>query len=432
MKKLLPALLFLFAGIGVQAQNSNNRPLRTCGVMDHEAMLQQKNPNRAAERTAYEELLQHATERQSPNSVQSVKIIPVVVHVLYSNSAQNISANQILSQIEVLNQDFTRTNADASQTPSAFASVAGNPGMQFCLAKQDPNGNWTDGIERRQTTVSSFSDSNDGAKFYSTGGLDAWDPTHYFNIWVCNLGSFLLGYAEFPTGSSSNTFGVVIGYSFFGSNYTSYGSGFSLDPYYNRGRTTTHEIGHCFNLFHIWGDDGGSCSGSDLCADTPNQGSETYGAPSFPQTDNCSSTSPGYMFMNYMDYTDDVAMNMFTVNQCTRMNAVTNSGPYAALLTSNVCTPAGVASISGNVLGANVFPNPSSNGHFTLTVDLAGRSDMTIRISNSLGQLVKTISENNTYGGSYEVDLSAEADGVYFVEISAGEETNVQRVLINR
>lgn len=432
MKKLLPTLLFAAAGFTLHAQNliipHHNR---TCGVMDHEAQLEQKNPKRAAERASYELLLQNTMNQRTGNSVQSVRTIPVVVHVVYSTTAQNISANQVLSQILVLNQDFTRTNADASSTPSAFQSVSSSANVQFCLAKQDPNGNWTDGIDRRQTTVSSFID-DDKVKSSSTGGANAWDPTRYFNIWVCNLGGGLLGYAEFPTGSSSNTYGVVIGYNYFGSNYTSYGSGFSLDPYYNRGRTATHEIGHCFNLYHIWGDDGGSCSGSDLCADTPNQGSETYGAPTFPQTDNCATTSPGIMFMNYMDYTDDVAMNMFTINQCSRINSVLNSGPYSGLPSSNVCTPAGISPLTANLIGASVYPNPSTSGQFTVNVDLANRSNLTFRVHSSLGQLVKTVTENNTYGGTYAVNLSEQPNGVYFIEITAGDETSIQRIVISK
>jgi hypothetical protein len=123
------------------------------------------------------------------------------------------------------------------------------------------------------------------------------DRDRYLNLWTCNLGSNLLGYATFPGGNASID-GVVIGYQYFGS------VGF-VSPPFNKGRTATHEIGHWLWLYHIWGDDNGSCGGSDLVADTPNQGAEFYGCPAYPNLDNCSPNPPGVMSMNYMDYTDD-------------------------------------------------------------------------------------------------------------------------------
>jgi hypothetical protein len=176
-----------------------------------------------------------------------------------------------------------------------------------------------------QTKLKSFNTS-DGVKSTQRGGDDAIDPAHKLNIWVCNLGQNLLGYAQFPGGPSA-TDGVVILYSAFGSR-SKYPGGTYISKY-DLGRTATHEIGHWMNLRHIWGDDGGSCSGSDMVDDTPNQGSENYGCPSFPHV-SCSNS--GDMSMNYMDYTDDACMFMFSKGQQSRALAVfAAGGPRAAL-----------------------------------------------------------------------------------------------------
>lgn len=165
----------------------------------------------------------------------------------------------------------------------------------------------------------------------SQGGDDAWPSSGYLNLWVCNLGSQLLGYAQFPGGSSS-TDGVVVLYSSVGS-LTTPGT---ASPY-NYGRTATHEVGHWLNLYHIWGDDGTSCSGSDLVADTPNQADENYGCPTFP-TVSCSNGPNGDMFMNYMDYTNDACMNMFTSGQTARAQALfATGGARYSLLSSQGC-----------------------------------------------------------------------------------------------
>jgi len=306
-----------------------------CSVLDHEAYLQSQNPNRATEVQAYEATIQNWITNQANNpTTQAVITIPVVVHVVYNTTAENITDNQVLSQIQVLNEDYSLTNPDASSIPSAFNSVKANCEIQYCMATVDPSGNPTNGIRRVSTSTTTFS-TNDAVKFTAQGGDNAWPTTQYLNLWVCDLSGGLLGYGEFPTANATNTFGLVMDYQCFGSNYTSYGSGFTFTNGFDRGRTATHEIGHCFNLRHIWGDDGSACTGSDLCADTPNQADENYGCPTFPSNASCS--NGGDMSMNYMDYTNDACMYMFTLNQKARMLAVLNSAPYNALQNSAAC-----------------------------------------------------------------------------------------------
>ena len=225
--------------------------------------------------------------------------IPVVVNVLYNTAAENISAAQIQSQIDVMNRDFSATNPDKSLTPSVFAGLVSNFEIQFTLAS----------VVRKQSNKTSWG-TRDAMKNSKKGGIDPTSPSTTLNIWVCNIGGGILGYAQFPGGSLA-TDGVVIGPQYFGD------TGYLAAPY-DKGRTATHEIGHWLNLRHIWGD--ASC-GNDFVADTPTQQTSNFGCPSFPHT-TCSNGANGDMFMNYMDYTDDACMFMFTPGQKSRTRAI--------------------------------------------------------------------------------------------------------------
>ena len=230
--------------------------------------------------------------------------IPVVVNVLYRTSAENISDARIAEQISVLNKDFGATNSDISKVPSEFSAVAaGDTKVRFRLAK----------TVRKSTTVRSWK-TNDAMKKSSSKGIDATDPTQYFNIWVVGDMSSILGYATFPESSGLWNDGVVLAAPFVGVTGAS--------APYNLGRTATHEVGHYLNLRHIWGD--ANC-GSDLVADTPTQTTANYGKPTYPLMNTCGGISRSVMFMNYMDYVDDAAMFMFSAGQKDRMQAVLTS-----------------------------------------------------------------------------------------------------------
>ena len=251
---------------------------------------------------------------ESNRLVNGVIEIPVVVNVLYRTAEENISDAQIQSQIDVMNADFNAANKDVRKVPSLFTASIGITGLKFVLFR----------INRRATDVVSWG-TNDAMKFTNRGGIDATDPPHNLNMWVCNLGRYL-GYSYYP-GIRDAIDGVVILYSAFGSR-TIYRNGTYLNKY-DLGRTASHEVGHWMNLHHIWGDDGGSCTGSDLVDDTPNQGAENYGCPGFPHI-SCSNS--GDMSMNYMDYTDDACMYMFSKGQAQRMLAVFAPGGPRALI----------------------------------------------------------------------------------------------------
>lgn len=335
MKKSL-----LLVGIAVGLCMSTTYAQRNCGTMHHHEQLLQKDPGAQQRMDAIENFTQQTIQQGSFQ--KAVVNIPVVVHVVYNTTAQNISQAQIQSQIDVLNKDFRKLNTDASLIPSSFSSVAADCEFNFCLATVDPTGAATSGVTRTQTSVTSFTD-DDKVKYTAQGGKDAWPSSSYLNLWVCNLGGGLLGYAQFPGSGAAATDGVVIGYTCFGT------TGTAQSPF-NKGRTATHEIGHWLNLRHIGGDQSGGC-GNDLVSDTPTQKGglssngtgndygQNYGAPTHPlvRSGECSGTT-AEMFMNYMDYTDDGSMYMFTNGQKSRMQALfASGGARYALLASNGC-----------------------------------------------------------------------------------------------
>jgi len=320
---------------------------RTCGYDSYLSQQFQTNPKFEIKRQLIEQQLQEWIQNQPKNDISKKVIvtIPVVVHIVYNNNSQNISDAQIQSQISVLNEDYRRTNTDASNTPTSFQTVAADCEIEFCLAQQDPNGVATNGITRTSTSTTSF--FNDNVKSTSAGGKDGWPRNDYLNIWVCNLSGGLLGYAT-PPGGSATTDGVVIGYNYFGTVGT-------LSPPFNKGRTTTHEIGHWLDLFHTF--DGG-CAGTsqsncatsgDRICDTPPTSSPNYGCPSNTQN-SCTETPTDQndMHMNFMDYVDDNCMNLFTLDQKSRMVGTLN-GVRSTLLSSQGC-----ANTSSNNLDASI------------------------------------------------------------------------------
>jgi len=304
--------------------SSDDTPLptkRTCSTMDVHRRLLSEVEGYAAARDRIENIALEFEQGVRAAARAGLVRIPVVVHVVWNTSAQNVSDAQIQSQITVLNRDFRKLNPDISQVPAVWTGLVADAQVEFFLATTDPAGNPTTGITRTNTSAASFID-DDRVKSSATGGANPWPSNRYLNMWVCQLGGGLLGYAQFPGGPAA-TDGVVITHTGFGT------TGTAAAPF-NLGRSATHEIGHWLNLNHIWGDDGTGCTGSDNVADTPNQGDHNFGCPSFPHV-SCGNGPNGDMFMNYMDYVDDHCMVMFTAGQSTRMRACLD-GPRASFL----------------------------------------------------------------------------------------------------
>jgi hypothetical protein len=307
MKKILlsaAALLMLFScqnDTTETAPETNALTQRGCASQDVLVAQMKADPTLALRMNEIEAFTQKAmlTGRLVNGKVE----IPVVVNVLYKTAAENISDAQIQSQIDVLNNDFNATNSDFSSTPALFSGVAANVGITFVLET----------INRKSTTKTSWG-TRDAMKKTKQGGLDPTSPTTTLNMWACTIGGGILGYAQFP-GGSTTTDGVVVDSKYFGL------SGSGAYPY-NLGRTATHEVGHWMNLRHIWGD---ATCGSDLVSDTPTHNTANYGVPAYPHYSTCTET-PVEMTMNYMDYTDDRGMYMFSNGQKSRMAAIFVAG----------------------------------------------------------------------------------------------------------
>jgi hypothetical protein len=297
---------------------------RQCGVQQVNERLLELNPTLRERHRRIEDDVRRSIEKgEAQRLMRKLVTIQVVVHVVYRTKAENISDAQIKSQIDVLNKDYRGANADRSKVPDVWKGLVADPNIQFALAKKDPKGKAATGITRTKTTRESFG-TGDSVKKKTGGGIAPWATDRYLNIWVCNLGEGLLGYAQFP-GGPARTDGVVILHTAFGTKGT------AATPF-NLGRTATHEVGHWLNLRHIWGDTS-DCSGSDGVGDTPRAQAPNFGSPKFPHI-SCNNGPNGDMFMDYMDYTDDAAMFMFTPGQAARMNA-TLAGPRKKLVASS-------------------------------------------------------------------------------------------------
>jgi hypothetical protein len=310
MKKILLSAVSLLLLVSCSNEDSNSSSELAAtskhdhrGCASHEVHEQQlrENPELAAKMSEIERFTQNAIT--NGRLVNGKIQIPVVVNVLYRTAAENISLTQIQSQIDVLNKDFNALNSDFNQVPTTFSGVKANVGISFVL----------DAVYRKSTKKTSWG-TRDAMKKSSQGGLNPTSPTTKLNLWVCTIGGGILGYAQFPGGSSA-TDGVVIDSKYLGT------TGTATAPF-NKGRTATHEVGHWINLRHIWGD---TTCGSDLVSDTPTHNTANYGIPAFPHYSTCSGT-PIEMTMNYMDYTDDAGMYMFSNGQKSRMLAIFASG----------------------------------------------------------------------------------------------------------
>ncbi|MES2622301.1 MAG: M43 family zinc metalloprotease, partial [Bacteroidota bacterium] len=380
MSKLLPLCIsYLFLCNTLSAQQ-----VIRCGTMQADSMLRASKSLESL--NDFENWLQAkiATYKVSPqynSRGRAVITIPVIVHVIHNGdvvgSGENISAAQVNSEFDVLNEDFRKALGTLGYNTNA---VGADCEIEFCPAVVDPNGNILSepGIDRQ----------NEGQATWDQSSIDAtlkpatiWNPDRYCNIWTVNFGtSSILGYAQFPSssglqglnGGSANTDGVVVRYNAFGRTGT-------VTAPYNKGRTTTHELGHWLGLRHIWGDQ--NC-GNDYCGDTPTSEEANYGCPTGQNT--CPDAGID-MIENYMDYTNDACMNIFTLNQKDRMMTVmANSPRRASLLSSNVCSIPFTFSYTGRVVdaatsqgiaNAKVFmdgpadytPTTDINGYFTIS-----------------------------------------------------------------
>jgi hypothetical protein len=420
---------------------------RTCGTSIHNKELRQRNPD-AYQQTVVQRLKEaEAAQRNAgtASKTSAANPIPVVFHVLLSAAKYaNIGGDaglkrRIATQLAVLNDDYNQRNADLNVVPAAFKGLVGNLGIQFGLATKTNGSTIAPGIEVKILTTSPSYNVYNGyraAKENTAVGLEAWDASKYLNIWVLDVPNEVLGLCIPPSeyneqwGDRQITetdFGVTLHYLVLGVKESS--SQTFKDPY-NKGRTLTHEIGHYFNLRHIWGDDDdvnsdGYCEGEkggsgDGIGDTPDQSRSTFcdfpnhrgsNCPTFPLLDKCSPASPGVMFMNFMDYVDDAAMQMFTKGQAAVVRAELATGGRSYSLTQQPgLATLGVSKVSE--IAFNIFPNPAVNG---VHVSLGGSEKLqSIQLINLTGQLVREIRADGRR--EYELQTGDVPRGMYFVQ----------------
>jgi hypothetical protein len=420
----LPALL-LFINLSAIGQ-------RSCPFTEYKQLSIKADPALPGRIAAVESFTRRRLESnkittfgdgQQSQGALPVITIPVVVHVVYNTQVQNISDAQIFSQIAVLNRDYGKQNADTSAIPSYYSSIAADCGFRFALANLDSNGNPTTGIVRVHSNVRSF-DINDHIKYSSQGGDNAWDRDRYLNIWVGNLTGGILGYSS-VVGGAAATDGVTV-------LYTAFGTVGTATAPFNLGRTATHEIGHWLNLIHTWGD---AFCGDDEVGDTPPQQQATTGDPS-GEIVTCNNGPYGNLYMDYMDFTDDIGMHMFTYGQRDRMRAIFDQGgPRYPILSSNALmgtTPSSatdsiLASKESLVQGIEVYPNPatSASGATVLLNDGIPVGSV-LDVYNQMGQMVMTV---RITGPSMRLDISSLTAGLYFVRVNDGKPHDIARLM---
>jgi hypothetical protein len=341
--------------------------------------------------------------------------IPVVFHIVLTDPAV-ITDAQVQAQLAILNNDFAGMNSDAVNLPAAFKPLFGKSSIRFKLAQRTPDHEPTTGIIRTTTTQVIYSTFDTSLKYSTLGGDDAWDHNRYFNVWITNLsGGFVLGYATMPGTAKPAEDGVVIHYTTLPAD--------SLTAF-NRGRTLTHETGHYFYLYHIWGNENG-CTGTDFVDDTPNQTTLTSGCPGGMITDACSPVAPGILYQNYMDYTDDACMCLFTNEQVTRMETAINDY-RPGYLTSNGGDPV----VNPNLMskGFLVTPNPATD---VITVQFYPTPSNLkwIVLYNSAGQKVGEQVAKGPGTNQYRFNMSRYATGVYFVQAIFSDKKLTQKVI---
>lgn len=350
-----------------------------------------------------------------------VIVIPVVVHVLYNDNRQNISEERIKAQIAALNRDFRRKNADTVNTPEPFKRLAADTRITFCLAQIDPNGYKTTGIVRKYTKEKLFL-ADDQMKYSSKGGSDAWDASRYLNIWVCDLFGRTLAYATMP-GGNPKTDGIVIQFGVVGDETTLRGA-------YNMGRTLTHEAGHWLGLKHIWGDVEDTGCGDDGIADTPPQSYSSNGCNSFPKLSACSIDQYGDMFMNYMDFSDDACMNMFTHGQASKMRSQFASGGLRnSFLDTGLCDGSGAEEapvVEEKEIKIRVYPNPVADKFF---IDFENESNPVGKIISIYNVQGKLIERKVMQSVKQSFSLAAYPNGLYVISVSDGSTTKTFKVL---
>jgi hypothetical protein len=435
MKKALRNwFLLLIATAGFSFQSATSQQLM-CGEGILKSQMERNYPGYL---DVVNKTFEEAKERSvRPYRGQPVYTIPTVVHIVWKEEEENLHDSIIYNQIEVLNEDFRRMNADADNIRSIFADRVGDPGIEFELVA----------IERVQTEsefTPRLTGLPDELKVTDEGGSDAWETEKHLNIWVCRIqpltigGTTLgkvLGYAyppagldHWPEGVSApepHYDGVVIDFRIFGRNNDLTIDPGIGDPVKGYGRTATHEVGHYLGLRHIWGDAffGDGCSVDDGVEDTPNQESSSNWACD-TLVNSCPEDDLPDMIENFMDYAKENCMNSFTFGQIAIMRAVLE-GPRRGLIEPTSTVQPEMATVR-----VNVYPNPTGSGQVQLAIGGINPLDLKLQLFDSIGRLVL---KKSGLSDLQPLDLSSRSEGMYFLRLThseSGEEVAVKKLLI--
>ncbi len=426
-------LFLLFLMVGSMNYSNSQQTFNRCGT--HELMLQkeQEHPGYLASVNEMFNRAQHHAAENSRSTSDTIYKIQVVVHVVHTKPEENIPDSVIYRQIEILNRDFRRRNADTVKTRGVFRPFAADAGIEFYLATTDPNGNSTTGITRTPGTPSipglGFSPFADEIKSSTTGGVNPWPTDRYLNIWVGPL--FLgavMGYAFPPDGApnwgpqdgtDSAHQGVVLHYAAVGDNFSA-----PVDPTVAGGRSAVHEIGHYLGLRHIWGD--GDCTVDDGISDTPDATAASQ--QTCDTTSNTCTENPieyPDMIENYMDYSDDRCLNMFTHDQVNLIRSMIQ------IARPGIATVEVVSAIEkeGRFASIQLYPNPST-GLIQIFVQTDKQQPIQYNVLNMIGQQVVEPTPVIQYPASTIIDLSNKPAGVYSVVITDGNRKISKRVIL--
>src|SRR6266496_2847084 len=407
MKRFLVLWGSLFAASFVYAQ-------RECRSFEYQQQLIQNDPSLKTSRQAIEDFLFN-NQGSSLARIAGLKTItiPVIIHILYHYPGENISDDLVQSQIAALNRDYRKLNPDTTKIPAGFKSLAADCGIEFKLATVDSAGRASTGVIHKYTPVTRWT-IDDKIKFSSEMGDDAWNSNSYLNIWVGTID--LNGYSSSP-GDPANKDGIVISNTAFG--ITNSGN-------YGKGRTAVHEVGHWLGLRHLWGD--ANC-GDDGIADTPKQQTFTSGCPSTVRV-SCGNGPYGDMYMDYMDFTNDDCLVMFTEGQKQKMLTLFEpDGPRNSILSSNglgipLIEQYPLPETSPQWLHIQIFPNPVTS-ELTLNMDYDARwIGKELKVFNVTGQLqIRKMITAKTQ----KLDVSNLKPGIYFISAEKEGEKMLQK-----
>lgn len=405
-----------------------------CGTVEYEQALQQRNPRRLQRINNLNRLIEEAERNGTMARVAAdttVYRIPVVVHVVHDNASlfvggannPNISDEQIQSQIPVLNEDYRRKPGTNGYNTSPIGADAR---IEFYLATTDPNGNPTNGITRHYYAKQSSFDIPGGDDVVLSQ-IAYWPSDRYLNIWVTKIDSYL-GYTNLPEAADTlsgldkqtNEFtdGSFIDYRYFGKR-----TGLATTELYADGRTTTHEIGHWLGLIHTWGD-GDGCN-NDYVADTPptkTSNNTRFCNPLYSMCDGKTRTRD--LIENYMEYSPDLCMNMFTQGQVARMRTVLTLSPRRARLLKSLTALSDTPSLT-----INVYPNPAPTTP-TADVQFTGFQSFTVDIVDLSGRALRTLSYTDAPSTRVTLPTSGLAAGMYIVRVRTGSQTASKRLLV--